>query len=128
MTVDRVTYQEILPTGNYLNHKPGLEASVGPGEDPVEALLKLKALADEFHKMAYPDLQINNVPDSENSSHKENSEPAPKEIRIGVMAKDIRSCSDIKILETYRFIKDTDPELQKAYHETKNKLENANNS
>lgn len=48
----------------------------------------------------------------------------PEIKRIGVIAEDIYSTTDLKILETYRFIKETNPELKKAYDEQFAKLSN----
>lgn len=51
----------------------------------------------------------------------------PKEKRIGVMVDDILSCENLKVLETYRFIKDTNEELKAAYQQRYDELSNINN-
>lgn len=49
----------------------------------------------------------------------------PKEQRIGTIASDILSCDSIKLLETYRFIKDTNDELRVAYQRRYDELMSA---
>lgn len=50
MKIKEVTYSNKYVTGPYLNHQPGFVADVGENEDPIEALMKLKAIADEFDR------------------------------------------------------------------------------
>jgi hypothetical protein len=51
MKIIKVTYQNKYITGPYLNHQPGFEAEIdGTVEDPIECLLKLRAIADAFDK------------------------------------------------------------------------------
>lgn len=51
MKIKEVTYTNKYVTGPYLNHQPGLVADLEEGEDPVEALIKLKAYCDAFDKL-----------------------------------------------------------------------------
>jgi len=45
MRIDRVIYGSTVPTVQFGNQRPGFEASLEPGEDPVEAYLKLHEIA-----------------------------------------------------------------------------------
>jgi hypothetical protein len=45
MKIDRVIYGSTVPTVQFGNQRPGFEASLEPGEDPVEAYLKLHKIA-----------------------------------------------------------------------------------
>ena len=47
-----------------------------------------------------------------------------EEIRIGDIENDIRSCTELKVLETYRLIAKSKPEFQAAYDEVYAKLSN----
>jgi hypothetical protein len=107
MKIEKVSWSGHIPYASFLNHRPGFDAFLEEGEDPVEALLKLKALADEFHKRAYPNPQQDD--ESIHSSQIENQEE-----EIGVKPAAILSCSSLKILETYRFIIKGKPDLQEA--------------
>lgn len=46
----------------------------------------------------------------------------PEDRRIGVLVADIYSCESIKILETYKLMAKTKPELQAAYDQQYQKL------
>ena len=50
MTIDRVVYRKIYPLAPYINEAPGFEARLEPDEDPYEALSKLRAITDKWHK------------------------------------------------------------------------------
>lgn len=45
MKIDRVIYGSTVPTVQFGNQRPGFEASLEPGEDPVEAYIKLHKIA-----------------------------------------------------------------------------------
>lgn len=45
MIIDRVIYGSTVPTVQFGNQRPGFEASLEPGEDPVEAYKKLHEIA-----------------------------------------------------------------------------------
>jgi hypothetical protein len=117
MKVEKVSWSGHIPYASFLNHRPGFDAFLEEGEDPIEALLKLKALADQFHKLAYPPQQDD---ESIHSSQIENQEP--KELQMDKIEDGIRTCKEIKVLETYRFIIKKYPRLQKAYDEMMEKL------
>jgi hypothetical protein len=45
MRIDRVIYGSTVPTVQFGNQRPGFEASLEPGDDPVEAYKKLHEIA-----------------------------------------------------------------------------------
>jgi hypothetical protein len=124
MRIEKINYQKLYPIGNFLNERVGFEASIDENDDPQQALAQLKEMADKFHEKNNAENNHQESGESpENSSHKENSEPKPpQEIQIGNIEAGIRSCRDIKILETYRLIIKKDAGLQKAYDEMMEKL------
>lgn len=115
MKIRTVTYSKKYVTGPYLNHQPGFEADLEEGEDPVAALLELKALADKF------DRATNNFEDTlvpVIQPERFDTEPInelPEDQRITALISDINSCKDIKVLESYRFIVKQNDQLQAAY-------------
>jgi hypothetical protein len=117
MKIEKVSYQKLFPIGNFLNERIGFEASVDEGDDIFETLGKLKRMADQFHA---ENNAANIVPDSENSSHKENSEDR----EIGLKPEAIMSCKELRVLETYRFVIKGKPALEAAYNQRKFELEN----
>lgn len=88
MNIDKVTYSKIYPTSGFLNERVGVEISVSPGSDPMEALRAGKLLCDEFNKEANPNL------------YKYNSEPLTAE--EAAIVKEIELCEDVKKLAFYK--------------------------
>jgi hypothetical protein len=56
MKIDRISVQPLLPTGNYLNMRVGIDYVLEPFDDPKAALNAAYELAIEFHKEKYPKL------------------------------------------------------------------------
>lgn len=55
MTIDRVTYQKIFPTGMaYLNHKIGVEVELSPGDNPDEAFQLAKSTVEKWNAESNP--------------------------------------------------------------------------
>lgn len=68
MTITKVKYEGLFPTGSYLNEKIGFEAEIGTvpspspiegmypvtSEDPLAAIEQLRKLAEQSHKAKYP--------------------------------------------------------------------------
>jgi hypothetical protein len=128
MKIEKINYQKLYPTGNWLNERFGFDISIDEGDNIKETFKTLRKMADDIHKELNPPQESND--ESIHSSQIENQwvrheEPLPKppqEIQIGNIEAGIRSCKDIKILETYRFIVKKDAGLQKAYDEMMEKL------
>lgn len=111
MTITKITYHNAYVTGPYLQHKPGFEAELEEREDPIEALLKLKAIADAFDK------RVNNFEERLVS----NDIPAPaiqieKEPEIGITVENILACNDLTVLDAcYKWTTKGKSELERAY-------------
>jgi hypothetical protein len=124
MKIEKVSYQKLYPIGNFLNERIGFEASVEDYENgSIESILRqLKEMADKCHREMNPPQEQSD--ESIHSSQIENLDQPkpPQEIQIGNIEAGIRSCKNIKILETYRLIIKKDAGLQKAYDEMMEKL------
>lgn len=108
MHIDKVMYQKTFNLGSYCSHKIGVEVSIDEGEDAKEALNIAKSLVEEYHKESYvviaheellPEVQKKNCVES----------------TVNYLIQDIESCKEIKVLESYKIIAKSKPELQKAY-------------
>jgi hypothetical protein len=113
MKITKVTYQASYVTGPYLQHRIGFEAEIdgGNGEDEMKALATLKELADAFDK------QVNNFEERmvvDTFIDKEIEVSRPSDTKSALIA-DVKSCKEIKVLETYRLLAKKDPEIQAAY-------------
>lgn len=136
MKYEKLIFIYPFSIGSFLNAKIGMEATLEEGDDVNECFDKLskdvKLLADKERGVVndvewqkFNGLQVIGHQSPEELSgtftiqHKQ-EEPEP----IGVTAAKIKSCSDLKILETYRFIKDKNEELKAAYVERYSELSN----
>lgn len=85
-------------------------------EEEHAALDHSKNTLTEWFTRNYPALDQQ----STESSISKTKEPEDK--RIGVLVADIYSCESIKVLETYKLMAKTKPELQAAYNQQYEKL------
>jgi hypothetical protein len=117
MKIEKVSYQKAYVIGPYLQEKVGFEASID-GDSPEEVLSKLRKMADEWHRANNPLLQ----PGAEvGPSIQEIQEQKPRNT-VSFLVEDIKSCTELKVLESYRILAKTKPELQAAYDEMLEKL------
>jgi hypothetical protein len=128
MTITKITYQNAYVTGPYLQHKPGFEAELEEREDPIEALMKLKAIADAFDKKVnnFEERLVSN--DFPPPAIQVEKDPTDKE-RILALIKDINNETVIRnpdgtggIDSWYKMVdnlQDKHPELMEAYKKRK---------
>jgi hypothetical protein len=62
MKVTKVSYDQLFPTGSYLNARIGFEAEISEDESPTDVISVLRNIAEEFHKAHYPHFYQNNQP------------------------------------------------------------------
>lgn len=112
MKPTKVTYEELFPIGSYLNARLGLEFSISNESDIEPTLDKAKKLLSDWHKKNFPLMYIDEVP---NKTYFD----APQEQRIQTpeeIITEIGTCMSIKLLETYRFVAQTNTNIMYAYH------------
>jgi hypothetical protein len=111
MKIDRISYQKIFPTGMaYLNHKIGVEVQVDEGDDWQEAFEMAKRVVEKWNLESNPGYAValeymNGNPGA--YSHK--AEPKQS------MEEAIISCTEIKVLESYKLLVKNNPSLQDIY-------------
>ena len=119
------------------NARPGIvEANLKPGETMEEALDELDERLNAWHRKRYPHLYQEEkswTPGADFPPHMKtevtfgplpiiSKDKEPEERRIGVLVADIYSCESIKVLETYKLMAKSKPELQAAYNQQFEKL------
>lgn len=135
MTITKVEYSKLLPTGIYSNERIGFEAELGytPNtdstdgypmipENPLEAISKLRQLAEQSHKEQYPHLY------TENGKPITYSGEVPvqqiQDRRINDLIGDIIACTEIDKkngvgvqvgLLAYKSACNDDPRIKAAY-------------
>jgi sulfur carrier protein ThiS len=105
MTVDRISYSKIIPIGAYCNERIGLEASINDGDNVETSMQKLKDLVNSLAS------NPNQVVESGNGDI---LVERPTD-RVEAIIYDLNSCTDKKILETYKIIAKNYPKIQEAY-------------
>jgi hypothetical protein len=112
--IKTVSYQKLFPLGMYCNERIGVEVELGDNQDPMKALEEAKRLTEEFHKQSNPEI-YNNV-DEETPVlamiKKEEKKNLSTQDRLIV---DISTCTELKVLESYKLLSKKYPEIQDAY-------------
>lgn len=112
MTIEKISYsmsyEMVTTTGLKLWQKLGVEGTLSQNEDPKEGYKALHDLIEETHKEHSQPLSFvaDNAPVPEVQVEKEQ----PKSL-----LEQIESCTEVKVLESYRLIAKTKPECQEAY-------------
>lgn len=122
MQIKSIKYEELYPTGSYLNARLGVEVSLNDTDDTMKAFELAKGLCDQFHREKYPQFYQNPIPE-----YKGEGEPvitakkSTSDRRKGMIEKikqDIPTCTDVKTLQAYEKIVQTYPELKEVYDST----------
>lgn len=116
MRVDRINYSKLLPTGVYSNERIGLDAELEPGDDAEVCLNKLRDCVEKLHKANNPQYYQDTNP-IEVATTKDSKESATERIIAA-----INSCTEPKVLETFRLLVKSNPIFQEFYNKKENEL------
>lgn len=127
MTIEKINYQKTFNLGNYSSERIGVDINLTKGDDPIKALDEAKKLVEQYHKENNPVLygEYSNPvvhPATLTSQPIEVKQNEPRN-RLGQIIDDINSCSDVKILESYKLIAKNNPVLQVAYDQKLKQLQ-----
>lgn len=114
MNIQLVTYAKTFNLGNYSSERIGVEVALNEGEDAKQALDTARELVEEYHQSCndYPmQSGVTMVADNQTIPNVQVEMPKQKSL-----IDDIESCTELKVLESYRLIAKAKPELQKAYN------------
>ncbi len=115
MQIERVNYQKTYNLGNYESERIGVDINLMAGDDPVKALDEAKKLVEQYHKENNQHLFHDQTPDVPVTSQIiRQMGPRSREDQIEA---DIRTCKDVKVLESYKLIAKSNPVLKMAYNE-----------
>lgn len=123
MVIIEVTFDELYPTAPFLNTRIGAKASVSEREDPQEAWSQLKRLADDFHKKNYPNMYVvdqqKSVPQQLPETMVDRHSGLPEKESL---LKQISEITDLKVLQSFRILKDKYKEVADAYSKREKEL------
>jgi len=112
MNITSVSYVKLFPLGMYINEKIGVEVSLEAGEDAMLALDTARNLVHEYHEKnnPIPFAGVTAIADNPTIPNVQVDKEPPKSL-----VEQIESCTELKVLESYRLIAKTNPECQTAY-------------
>ena len=118
MHIDRISYQKTYNLGNYSSERIGVEIELNAGEDAKNALDVAKSLVEEYHKESaalypMPFQEEIEIPIISNATREVLYETTV--VHDQTLEEQIASCTDIKVLESYKFIAKKDEKLQLEY-------------
>jgi Tfp pilus assembly protein PilO len=124
MHISKVSYQKTFNLGSYTSEKIGVELDINEGEDAKLALDKARKLVQEYHIENNKGLYVRGEMDE---MLPEVQKQKPEKTAIESLIEDINTCTEIKVLESYRLIAKSKPELQTAYDNHLKKLKYESN-
>jgi hypothetical protein len=117
MKLDRITFMQTFPTGVYQNQKLSIEATLGDGENPIEAFREARKIVENAFVAMNPQIVFD-----ENTQHNETEAPAMveksnKDERVQSFIATINMCTSKKFLENFktRVDEEKNQELTEAY-------------
>ena len=118
MKYERISYQRIFTLPQpFENVKMGIELIIEPGETAMDGYRTAKKIVEDsfndIHADAIKQFQAQEIPIEP---------PIPEDKRISAIVSDIRTCKEVKVLESYRLIAKSNPELQAAYDQKMQEL------
>ena len=132
MNITSINYTKTYNLGSYQSEKIGVEISINEGENAMEALDTAKKLCQEFHEKNNPEPFVS----GETIIQPASTEPIPeikvdkktaKEQQEQKLIDDINSCTELKVLESYRLIAKSNKKLQTTYDYRLKLIQDANN-
>ena len=110
MKVDRISYQKLFPLGVYTNERIGMEAQLQDGDVYEDCFAELKKEVEAFHKST--NQQLYQDSDSPVASFQK---PDSKESATERMLTAINTCTEMKVLETFKLLVKNNQVFQEAY-------------
>ena len=121
MPITTVNYQKTFNLGNYTSERIGVEISLNDNQDAKEAIAEAKKLVEEFHAETNKGLYCQDMLTGMVSIGEPMAQIQPAAQRKHeptkplTLVEQIQSCTEIKVLESYRLIAKSKPDLQAAY-------------
>ncbi len=119
----KVKYEQLFPTASFLNCRIGFEMDIPDDGNVDTELTTLKDLATAFHMKEFPQFYKESKPIYSGEEPTTQIEKTP-ESPVHSMIQAITSCTEVKVLETFRKLAASKPEFQTAFDETMIKLTN----
>ena len=110
MNIDRLTYSKLFPTGSYSNERIEVSCSLSDNEDIIQVYSELHNMVKDLHfsqnKELYEQMGVIEKIVEQSGSPLNKTEE---------LIRDINSCKELKVLQSYRLIVKNNPQLKEAY-------------
>lgn len=128
MKIERISYQQLFPTGQFQNQKLGIEVTPSENDDPQAVFSKLKGMIEYCFKAMNPEIPITptDFNTGETAAVTVQVEPkTPKEQQIASTKEAILTCTSLKSLEIFKKLVDREniKELHEAFNKKKKEFE-----
>ena len=132
MKIESIKYEQLLPTGSYLNARYGIEISISEDNETDRAFELAKQIVAETHKKQFPAMYKDNTPIYQGEDALPEIQQPKKLTGIDYYMNEIKNCSKIENtspeqldgLEAMRTIADMNPKLKDAFTKRLKELQN----
>jgi hypothetical protein len=120
-----ISYQKTFPLAPYVNEKISIEMQLDEGDDPIVVLNEAKKLVEKYHRDTNPQLyqEVKVELDAFKVFEPPIRKEQPKKDRLSQLKEDISTCKELKVLESYRLIAQSNPEIKSVYETMYKKLQ-----
>lgn len=125
MKITSIKYEQLLPTGNFLNARYGIEISISEDNEIDRAFELAKQIATDTHKKQFPAMYKDNKPIYQGEEQLPDIQQPKKLTGIDHWINEINKCTSIEKpdgIESMRTIADTNPKLKEVFMKRLNQL------
>ena len=122
----KIIVHPLLPTGNFLNCRIGIEKDFPDDANEMESVFEVWDNIISMHMKRYPHLYndkgeplYEKIPQEEECkgiTERVIEQPQTKETQEERIIKDLGTCKELKVLETYSLLAKNNPKIQEAYN------------
>ena len=127
MKIESIKYEQLLPTGSYLNARYGIEISISEDNETDRAFELAKQIVAETHKKQFPAMYKDNTPIYQGEDALPEIQQPKKTTGFAHWEELINQCTTIEKpdgIEQWRTIADTNPKLKEVFNKRLNELKN----
>ncbi len=124
MTIKSINYQELLPSGSFLNVRYGMEISIDSDAEAERAYELAKELVHETHKKQFPFMYEKKAPIYSGEEPVIEVKKSSALTQVELLKQQMSTCTELKTLESYKLLVKSNPELQDFYNHQQKIIEN----
>jgi len=125
MKITSIKYEQLLPTGSFLNARYGIEISISEDTEIERAFELAKQIATDTHKKQFPAMYKDNKPIYQGEEPIPDIQQPKKTTGFAHREELINNCTTIEKpdgIEGLRMIADSNPKLKEVFNKRLNQL------